>query len=109
MPLTFDTRTPTPPSNLLTSPPSHTHVINPPTYNQSWGALVVDEGHRLKNKQSRLFQELRQLKVNHRVLLTGTPLQNNLQVGLIGVDWGWGWVRGWVWGLGLVWGHLGTG
>jgi SNF2 family DNA or RNA helicase len=44
-----------------------------------WGALIVDEGHRLKNKTSRLFVELTRLRVAHRVLLTGTPLQNNLQ------------------------------
>lgn len=42
--------------------------------------------------QSRLFQELRQLNVHHRVLLTGTPLQNNLQVGV---------PRACVWGVGV--------
>eukprot|EP00798_Chlamydomonas_sp_ICE-L_P016468 gene16468-22690_t len=40
--------------------------------------MVVDEGHRLKNKESRLFQELKQFKVHHKLLLTSTPLQNNM-------------------------------
>ena len=41
--------------------------------------LVFDEGHRLKGGAAgRLFQELAQLDAEHRVLLTGTPLQNNL-------------------------------
>ncbi|KAI3426156.1 hypothetical protein D9Q98_008533 [Chlorella vulgaris] len=43
-----------------------------------WEALVVDEGHRLKNKEARLFRALHGLRCQHRVLLTGTPLQNNI-------------------------------
>ncbi|KAI5063399.1 hypothetical protein GOP47_0021946 [Adiantum capillus-veneris] len=43
-----------------------------------WECLIVDEGHRLKNKDSKLFQTLHQYTTRHRVLLTGTPLQNNL-------------------------------
>ncbi len=36
-----------------------------------WGVLVVDEGHRLKNKTGRLFQDLQRLNAKHRLLLTG--------------------------------------
>ena len=43
----------------------------------SWACLVVDEGQRLKNDESILFKLLSEFKVNHRILLTGTPLQNN--------------------------------
>ncbi|GAV59961.1 SNF2_N domain-containing protein/Helicase_C domain-containing protein/Chromo domain-containing protein/PHD domain-containing protein/DUF1086 domain-containing protein/DUF1087 domain-containing protein/CHDCT2 domain-containing protein [Cephalotus follicularis] len=43
-----------------------------------WECMIVDEGHRLKNKDSKLFLSLKQYWSNHRVLLTGTPLQNNL-------------------------------
>lgn len=42
-----------------------------------WACLVVDEGQRLKNDESILFRLLSEFKVNHRILLTGTPLQNN--------------------------------
>ncbi|CAI8599568.1 unnamed protein product [Vicia faba] len=43
-----------------------------------WECMIVDEGHRLKNKDSKLFSSLKQYITRHRVLLTGTPLQNNL-------------------------------
>ncbi|CAK9216882.1 unnamed protein product [Sphagnum troendelagicum] len=43
-----------------------------------WECLIVDEGHRLKNKDSKLFQTLQTFSTRHRILLTGTPLQNNL-------------------------------
>ncbi|GAB4854668.1 hypothetical protein Ancab_023251 [Ancistrocladus abbreviatus] len=43
-----------------------------------WESMIVDEGHRLKNKDSKLFSQLKQYSSRHRVLLTGTPLQNNL-------------------------------
>ncbi|KAJ9541303.1 hypothetical protein OSB04_027809 [Centaurea solstitialis] len=43
-----------------------------------WEVLVVDEGHRLKNSSSKLFSLLNTFSFQHRVLLTGTPLQNNI-------------------------------
>ncbi|KAI7989805.1 CHD3-type chromatin-remodeling factor PICKLE [Camellia lanceoleosa] len=43
-----------------------------------WECMIVDEGHRLKNKDSKLFSSMKQYSTRHRVLLTGTPLQNNL-------------------------------
>ncbi|KAM9763192.1 chromodomain-helicase-DNA-binding protein 1-like [Menidia menidia] len=44
-----------------------------------WKALVVDEAHRLKNQNSVLHKTLTEFSVGFRVLLTGTPIQNNLQ------------------------------
>ena len=42
-----------------------------------WQGLIVDEGQRLKNDKSQLHNALCALKVPFRILLTGTPLQNN--------------------------------
>ncbi|XP_076887824.1 ATP-dependent DNA helicase DDM1-like [Bidens hawaiensis] len=44
----------------------------------NWKYLVVDEGHRLKNSKCKLLRELKWLNVENKLLLTGTPLQNNL-------------------------------
>ncbi|ORD95142.1 hypothetical protein ECANGB1_2465 [Enterospora canceri] len=40
--------------------------------------LIVDEGHRLKNENSLLAKTLRGFHFRRRLLLTGTPLQNNI-------------------------------
>jgi len=42
-----------------------------------WQGLIVDEGQRLKNDKNLLYSALGALKVPFRILLTGTPLQNN--------------------------------
>ncbi|CAL2050791.1 unnamed protein product [Caenorhabditis brenneri] len=44
----------------------------------NWDALVVDEAHRLKNNESLFFKNLLDYRFSYRLLLTGTPLQNNL-------------------------------
>ncbi|XP_059141483.1 chromodomain-helicase-DNA-binding protein 4-like isoform X2 [Physella acuta] len=44
-----------------------------------WAVLVVDEAHRLKNNQSKFFRILTNYKLGYKLLLTGTPLQNNLE------------------------------
>ncbi|TFY72950.1 hypothetical protein EVG20_g65 [Dentipellis fragilis] len=44
-----------------------------------WDACVFDEGHVLKNFESQRYQSLMRNESRWRLLLTGTPLQNNLQ------------------------------
>jgi len=51
------------------------HLVNIP-----WQVMVVDEAHMLKNGQSKRFQTLSSFRSKFRLFLTGTPLQNNLQV-----------------------------
>ncbi len=41
-----------------------------------WKYLVVDEAHRLKNKASKLGENLKQFTFDSILLLTGTPIQN---------------------------------
>lgn len=42
------------------------------------GLLLCDEGHRLKNKESLTWTALNSLNVSRRVILSGTPIQNDL-------------------------------
>ncbi|KAG6041334.1 hypothetical protein E4U41_004864 [Claviceps citrina] len=44
-----------------------------------WEFIIIDEGHRMKNADAKLFQQLRQFSSATRLLITGTPLQNNLK------------------------------
>lgn len=44
-----------------------------------FNVIVYDEGHMLKNATSDRYKKLIRLKANFRLLLTGTPLQNNLK------------------------------
>jgi SNF2 family DNA or RNA helicase len=45
----------------------------------TWELCIIDEAHRLKNKESKLTTELGNLTYKFIVLLTGTPVQNNTE------------------------------
>lgn len=54
-------------------------IIEKATFKKfNWKFVVIDEAHRIKNEKSRLSTIVRQFRSTNRLLLTGTPLQNNL-------------------------------
>jgi SNF2 family DNA or RNA helicase len=42
--------------------------------NVGWLQVIVDEGHRIKNKSSKILEALQMINCNRRLLLTGTPV-----------------------------------
>ncbi|NXF13556.1 CHD8 protein, partial [Smithornis capensis] len=44
-----------------------------------WRCVVIDEAHRLKNRHCKLLDSLKHMDLEHKVLLTGTPLQNTVE------------------------------
>ena len=45
----------------------------------NWRTIVIDEGQKLKNQKSKIFNNALKLKSDFRILLSGTPLQNNIE------------------------------
>lgn len=44
-----------------------------------WKYIVIDEAQRMKDRQSKLAKDLDRFTASRRLLLTGTPLQNELR------------------------------
>ncbi|CEM01013.1 unnamed protein product [Vitrella brassicaformis CCMP3155] len=44
-----------------------------------WGFMCVDEAHQLKNREAKRFQTLKGFQTRYKLLLSGTPLHNNLE------------------------------
>uniref|UniRef100_A0A667YAV1 Chromodomain helicase DNA binding protein 7 n=1 Tax=Myripristis murdjan TaxID=586833 RepID=A0A667YAV1_9TELE len=51
----------------------------PELRNVPWRCVVIDEAHRLKNRNCKLLEGLKMMDMEHKVLLTGTPLQNTVE------------------------------
>ncbi|XP_047507448.1 TATA-binding protein-associated factor 172 isoform X2 [Pieris napi] len=43
-----------------------------------WNYCVLDEGHVIKNGKTKAFKAIKQIAANHRLILSGTPIQNNV-------------------------------
>ncbi|KAK0621437.1 hypothetical protein B0T17DRAFT_534049 [Bombardia bombarda] len=44
----------------------------------NWNYVVLDEGHLIKNPKAKISMAVKRLSSNHRLILTGTPIQNNV-------------------------------
>lgn len=54
-------------------------ILSAPFFRKyQWHYVVIDEAHRLKNDKTISYKVIRDLPCRNRLLLTGTPLQNNL-------------------------------
>ena len=46
---------------------------------KSPGLLVLEEGHTARNENSRVWKALKKVEIEKRILLSGTPFQNNIK------------------------------
>ncbi|RMZ90626.1 hypothetical protein DV736_g2140, partial [Chaetothyriales sp. CBS 134916] len=53
---------------------NESNILTPIT----WNYCVLDEGHLIKNPKAKITQAAKKLVSNHRLILTGTPIQNNV-------------------------------
>ncbi|KAI3429485.1 hypothetical protein D9Q98_005576 [Chlorella vulgaris] len=54
------------------------HVGHDPDGGPMWDVMICDEGHKLKNPRMKLREALDAVPVGMRVIISGTPIQNNL-------------------------------
>lgn len=45
-----------------------------------WNYVILDEGHLIKNNKTQRAQSLFEIPCIHRIVISGTPIQNNLKV-----------------------------
>ncbi|XP_066916611.1 DNA excision repair protein ERCC-6-like [Clytia hemisphaerica] len=48
-------------------------------YRYKWHYVVLDEGHKIRNPDSEVTMAVKQIDTPHRIILTGTPMQNSLK------------------------------
>jgi SWI/SNF-related matrix-associated actin-dependent regulator of chromatin subfamily A protein 2/4 len=49
----------------------------------TWDYIFLDEGHRLKNGKSKTSKILNAAQCAHKIVVTGTPVQNNISVSTV--------------------------
>ena len=55
--------------------------------NGKWDYVILDEGHIIKNPSTKTTKSMHMLPSKHRLILTGTPIQNNLNELWTVIDW----------------------
>ncbi|KAL9090659.1 MAG: hypothetical protein Q9165_005147 [Trypethelium subeluteriae] len=63
--------------NVLLTTPEYINKDQDFLSSIKWQSLIVDEAHRLKNRKANIYQTLMRFNIPHRLLITGTPMQNN--------------------------------
>lgn len=44
-----------------------------------WHYIILDEGHKIRNPGAKVSVAVKEFRTPHRIMLTGSPMQNNLQ------------------------------
>lgn len=46
---------------------------------QKWDYVILDEGHKIRNPDAEITLSVKQFATPHRLILSGSPMQNNLK------------------------------
>lgn len=46
---------------------------------QTYDTIIIDEAQIIKNRQTKKYQSVGQLRCNHKIILTGTPIENSIE------------------------------
>lgn len=46
---------------------------------KKWHYLILDEGHKIRNPSAKVTMAVKHFRTPHKLILTGSPMQNNLQ------------------------------
>lgn len=52
-----------------------------------WDYVILDEGHIIKNPATKQYKAMQRLATRHKILMTGTPIQNHLEEFWALMDW----------------------
>ncbi|CAL4199001.1 unnamed protein product, partial [Meganyctiphanes norvegica] len=55
----------------------HTQIVTLSQY--TWHYVILDEGHKIRNPEAQITSSVKRLETPHRLILSGTPIQNNLK------------------------------
>jgi DNA excision repair protein ERCC-6-like len=58
----------------------HDHDLYEEEDEMIWDYVILDEGHIIKNPKTQRAQSLYEIPSGHRIIISGTPIQNNLKV-----------------------------
>uniref|UniRef100_A0A8C4Q287 Excision repair cross-complementation group 6 n=1 Tax=Eptatretus burgeri TaxID=7764 RepID=A0A8C4Q287_EPTBU len=66
-------------SGLLITSYACVRLLHELLLNQVWHYVILDEGHKIRNPEAAITIACKQFKTPHRIILSGSPMQNNLK------------------------------
>jgi DNA excision repair protein ERCC-6 len=67
------------PGHVLVTTYAHLRAAKASLMRHAWHYVILDEGHRIRNPDAGVTLAAKQLNTEHRIILSGSPVQNNLR------------------------------
>ena len=66
-------------NGILVCSYSTLRVLDEKIVDRNWHYVILDEGHQIRNPDAKITLVCKKFKTNHRLILSGSPIQNNLK------------------------------